>query len=375
MTDSGSQFAATWQREARRLAQVGLYRPEDEHASCGVGLIAAIDGKPRREVVLAGIEALTAVWHRGAVDADGKTGDGAGIHLAIPQVFFREHIERTGHTPGHEDIAVGMVFLPRTDLGAQERCRVIVEREILKVGYRIYGWRQVPVNTEVLGDKADSTRPEIEQIMIANTLGRDIRQFEIDLYLIRRRIEKAIERDLIGDFYICSLSCRSVIYKGMFLAEQLSAFYPDLLDERFVSNFAIFHQRYSTNTFPTWSLAQPFRILAHNGEINTLKGNANWMKAHECRIAHASFGEDIEDLKPIITPGSSDSSALDAVAELMVRADRSLPMVKTMLIPEAWGQNPSMPQRHRDLYAYSNAVMEPWDGPAATRPMRTSCTP
>ncbi|MPZ09393.1 MAG: glutamate synthase large subunit [Kiloniellaceae bacterium] len=361
----GDDFVAAWKRNVERLSSQGLYDPADEHDACGVGLVASLDGSPRRDVVVAGIEALKAVWHRGAVDADGKTGDGAGIHLQIPQDFFREHVARTGHEPGGETLAIGMVFLPRTDFGAQERCRVLVEREILNFGYRIYGWRQVPVHPEIVGEKANATRPEIEQVMIANSRGIPNPQFEIDLYIIRRRIEKAAELESIQDFYICSLSCRSIIYKGMFLAEQLSSFYPDLLDDRFASNFVIFHQRYSTNTFPTWRLAQPFRILAHNGEINTLKGNVNWMQAHECRMASETFADHVEDLKPVISAGLSDSAALDAVAELMVRAGRDLPMAKTMLIPEAWGQDPSMPQAHRDLYSYCNAVMEPWDGPAA----------
>jgi glutamate synthase (NADPH/NADH) large chain len=364
-TTQGDEFVAAWKRNAAKLSSQGLYDPADEHDACGVGLVASLDGSPRRDVVVAGIEALKAVWHRGAVDADGKTGDGAGIHLQIPQDFFREHVARTGHEPGEETLAVGMVFLPRTDFGAQERCRVLVEREILNFGYRIYGWRQVPVHPEIVGEKANATRPEIEQVMIANARGVPNPQFEIDLYIIRRRIEKAAELESIQDFYICSLSCRSIIYKGMFLAEQLSSFYPDLLDDRFSSNFVVFHQRYSTNTFPTWRLAQPFRILAHNGEINTLKGNVNWMQAHECRMASETFADHVEDLKPVISAGLSDSAALDAVAELMVRAGRDLPMVKTMLIPEAWGQDPSMPQSHRDLYSYCNAVMEPWDGPAA----------
>ena len=362
---TANTFVTDWRSNAERLASSGLYDPAEEHDACGVGLVASIDGKPRREVVEAGIEALKAVWHRGAVDADGKTGDGAGIHLQIPQDFFHEHIARTGHEPGAGRIAVGMIFLPRTDLGAQERCRVIVEREILNFGYSIYGWRQVPVNTEVVGEKANETRPEIEQIMIANSRGVTAKQFEVDLYVIRRRIEKAADAESIKDFYVCSLSCRSVIYKGMFLAEQLATFYPDLLDDRFTSNFAIFHQRYSTNTFPNWWLAQPFRVLAHNGEINTLKGNVNWMKAHECRLASEVLGEAVEDVKPVIQPGSSDSAALDAVFELMVRSGRDLPMAKTMMIPEAWGQNRSMGQAQKDLYGYCNAVMEPWDGPAA----------
>ncbi len=353
------------QAEAARLARRGLYDPAEEHDACGVGFVASLDGKPRREVVLAGIEALKAVWHRGAVDADGKTGDGAGIHVQIPQDFFHEHVARAGHKPDAGRIGVGMTFLPRTDFAAQERCRVIVEREILNFGYTIYGWRQVPVNTDVVGEKANATRPEIEQIMIADRRGVSARQFELDLYVIRRRIEAAAEQESIKDFYICSLSGRSIIYKGMFLAEQLTAFYPDLMDPRFTSSFAIFHQRYSTNTFPTWRLAQPFRVIAHNGEINTLRGNDNWMKAHECRLAAEVFGESIEDLKPVVQPGSSDSAALDAVFELLVRAGRDLPMAKTMLIPEAWHKESPIPQARKDLNSYCNAVMESWDGPAA----------
>ncbi len=363
--EDGQRFIEDYRRNAAHLEGHGLYDPRDEHDACGVGLVAAIDGKPRREVVAAGINALKVLWHRGAVDADGKTGDGAGIHVQIPQGFFKEHIRDTGHEPGEGRLAVGMVFLPRTDFAAQEHCRCIVEAEILAFGYGIYGWRQVPIDISVIGEKANATRPEIEQILINNTKGTNARQFEIDLFIIRRRIEKQMLAESIRDFYICSLSCRSVIYKGMFLAEQLTAFYPDLLDDRFVSSFAIYHQRYSTNTFPNWWLAQPFRMIAHNGEINTLLGNMNWMRAHEPRMAHAWFGDHMQDLLPIVQPGSSDSAALDAVFEVMVRADRSVPMVKTMLMPEAWANQPSLPQDIKDLYSYCNAVMEPWDGPAA----------
>ena len=262
-------------RPGQALLPGGLYDPAFEHDACGVGLIAALDGTPRRDVVEAGIAALKAVWHRGAVDADGKTGDGAGIHVEIPQDFFREHVETTGQGTKGGRLAVGMVFLPKTDLGAQDVCRSIVETEILRFGHGILGWRQVPIDSSVIGEKANASRPEIEQVMIANERGAaadDDDQFEIDLYIIRRRIEKQVLDHHITGFYTCSFSCRSLIYKGMFLAEQLTAFYPDLLDERFVSRFAIFHQRYSTNTFPTWRLAQPFRMLAHNGEINTVRG-------------------------------------------------------------------------------------------------------
>ncbi len=360
-----NDFVRSWTENAARLTAGHAYHPSQEHDACGVGLIASIDGRPRREVVLAGIKALKAVWHRGAVDADGKTGDGAGIHVQIPQDFFKEHIRRTGHEPGKGRLAVGMVFLPRTDLAAQERCRSIVESEILRVGHTIYGWRQVPVNVEVIGEKANATRPEIEQIMISNERNVDDEQFETDLYTIRRRIEKAVFRENINDFYICSLSNRSVIYKGMFLAEQLTAFYPDLLDDKFISSFAIYHQRYSTNTFPTWNLAQPFRVLAHNGEINTLLGNVNWMKSHETRLDDPAFGDNVDDLKPIIQIGSSDSAALDAVFEVLIRAGRDLPTVKALMIPEAWSNSKSIPDAHREFYTYASAVMEPWDGPAA----------
>jgi glutamate synthase (NADPH/NADH) large chain len=217
-----------------------------------------------------------------------------------------------------------------------------------------------------LGEKANATRPEIAQILISNCKGVDEDTFERELYVIRRRIEKASVEANISGLYLCSLSCRSIIYKGMMLAEQVAVFYPDLMDERFESAFAIYHQRYSTNTFPQWWLAQPFRMLAHNGEINTLKGNINWMKSHEIRMASATFGDMAEDIKPIIASGSSDSAALDAVFEVLVRAGRSAPMAKTMLVPESWSkQAVELPQAWRDMYSYCNSVMEPWDGPSA----------
>ncbi len=349
------------------MAENSLFREDDEHASCGVGLVVAIDGTASRGVVEKGINALKAVWHRGAVDADGKTGDGAGIHVQIPVPFFEDQIRRTGHEPlDDERIAVGQIFLPRTDFGAQESSRTIVESEVLRMGHYIYGWRHVPVDQSCLGEKANATRPEIEQILIRCEKDIDEEEFERELYIIRRRIEKAVTEAGINGFYVCSLSCRSIIYKGMMLAEQVAVFYPDLMDERFESAFAIYHQRYSTNTFPQWSLAQPFRMLAHNGEINTLKGNVNWMRSHEIRMASGAFGEKAEDIKPIIPSGASDSSALDSVFEVLVRAGRSAPMAKTMMVPESWSkQAVEMPKAWQDMYSYCNAVMEPWDGPAA----------
>ncbi len=347
------------------LAEHGMYRPDFESDACGVGLVAATDGRPSRRVVQSAIDALKAVWHRGAVDADGKTGDGAGIHLDLPLRFFDDAIAGSGHKVRPNRLAVGQIFLPRTDLGAQETCRTIVESAIIEAGYTIYGWRQVPVDVSVIGLKAQATRPEIEQIMIAGPLpaDQDEAEFEKNLYLVRRRIEKRIIAAQIQGFYICSLSARSIVYKGLFLAESLSIFYPDLQDQRFESRVAIFHQRYSTNTFPQWWLAQPFRCLAHNGEVNTIRGNKNWMLSHEIRMASIAFGDNSEDIKPVIPAGASDTAALDAVFEAICRSGRDAPTAKLMLVPEAASDD--MPADHTAMYQYLASVMEPWDGPAA----------
>ncbi|MGI4879804.1 MAG: glutamate synthase central domain-containing protein, partial [Janthinobacterium lividum] len=250
--------------------------------------------------------------------------------------------------------------------------RAIVESEIIGFGYTIYGWRQVPVDISVIGEKAMQSRPEIEQIMIAGPMpiagapvSERLNAFEKDLFLIRRRIEKKVVEAQINGFYVCSLSARSIIYKGLFLAEELAVFYPDLADERFVSRFAIYHQRYSTNTFPQWWLAQPFRCLAHNGEINTIRGNKNWMKSHEIKMAASAFGEHSEDIKPLIPAGASDTAALDAVFEAFVRSGRDAPTAKLMLVPEAWAKDDTLPDAHRAMYAFFASVMEAWDGPAA----------
>ena len=362
MTD----YQTSYRRRRDLLTRAGAYDPASERDACGVGLVAALDARPRREIVDMAIAALKAVWHRGAVDADGKTGDGAGIRLNVPQELFRSFVERTGHTAGEEDICVGMVFLPRTNFSAQDAARAIVESEILRRGFYIYGWRQAPVQARCLGEKANATRPAIEQVLFCDPKGRAQDELDRILYVVRRRIEKRAREAGLHELYVCSLSSRDIVYKGMFLAEEIDNFYLDLQDKRFVSRVAIFHQRYSTNTFPEWRLAQPFRMLAHNGEINTLKGNINWMKSHEIRMASTVFGEDGEDIKPVIQPGSSDSAALDQTFELLVRAGRSAPMAKTLLIPEAWSKRVKvMPANWRALYEYCNAVMEPWDGPAA----------
>ncbi|MBB3890737.1 glutamate synthase (NADPH/NADH) large chain [Phenylobacterium haematophilum] len=350
------------------LTAAHAYSPADERDACGVGLVCALDGKPRREVVELAITALKSVWHRGAVDADGKTGDGAGVLLSVPQDFFADQVTRIGHVLRPGPIAVGQVFLPRNDLGAQEAARTIVEAEALRFGFYIYGWRQVPVDTSVIGEKANATRPEIEQIMLSPPPGLTGEALERALFLCRKRIEKRVAAAGIQHFYLCSFSARQLIYKGMFLAQHIDEFYPDLRDERFAAAVAIFHQRYSTNTFPEWRLAQPFRMLAHNGEINTKKGNVNWMKSHEIRMAADAFGEIGDDVKPVIQdPHGSDSMALDNTFEVLVRAGRDAPMAKALLMPEAWNarSDEQIKPAHKALYAYCNSVMEPWDGPAA----------
>ena len=245
-------------KNKEKLIDASLYNPSQEHDACGVGFIASIDGIPNKRVVTSGIEALKAVWHRGAVDADGKTGDGAGIHLEIPKQFFEDEVKKTGHEIMDGDLGIGMIFLPRNDYAALEKCRTIVESELIDHGYYIYGWRQVPLDTSVLGKKANSTRPEIEQVMFVNNIERrDEEDLDKELFLIRRRIEKRILNLQITEFYICSLSFNTVIYKGLFLAEHISTFYPDLEDEKFISSFSIFHQY-----FPKLGISSTFQNIS-----------------------------------------------------------------------------------------------------------------
>ncbi len=342
------------------------YYPELEHEACGVGLISSTNGMKSRKVVEYGIEALKAVWHRGAVDADGKSGDGAGIKLEISPDFFKEKILLTGHK--HDEnkrICVGMIFLPRNDYGSQEKCRSIVETVLLKNNFYIYGWRQVPVNPKVLGTTAESSRPEITQVLFRKNENLQTDELERNLFISRKEIEKLARLEQLKNFYICSLSSRSIIYKGMFLAEALADFYPDLNDKNFTSRFAIFHQRYSTNTFPSWDLAQPFRTLAHNGEINTLKGNVNWMRIHEQDMSSKLFSN-IEVIKPVVIPGNSDSASLDNVFELLTHSGKLAPLIKLMMIPDAWSKRSKIvPKNHQELFNFLNSTIEPWDGPAA----------
>tara|TARA_S200000501_G_scaffold372355_1_gene417211 strand:- start:2728 stop:7224 length:4497 start_codon:yes stop_codon:yes gene_type:complete len=341
------------------------YDESMEHDACGVGMIATTDGKKSRKIVEYGIEALKAIWHRGAVDADGKSGDGAGIQIEIAPDFFKEKIISTGNTPDEtKRICVGMVFLPRTDYVEQEKCREIIESVLLEENYYIYGWRQVPFNSSALGKTAEQSRPEIAQVMFKKNENLATNDLERNLFETRKKIEKLARENQIKNFYICSFSSRSIVYKGMFLAELLADFYPDLNDKKLSSRFAIFHQRYSTNTFPSWDLAQPFRTLAHNGEINTLKGNINWMKIHEQDMSSSLF-KNVKDLKPVIR-SSSDSGALDNVFELLTHSGKLAPLIKLMMIPDAWSKrSKSVSKNHQDLFNFLNSTIEPWDGPAA----------
>src|SRR5215471_13054318 len=287
-----------------------LYNPHEEHDACGVGFVAEISGRPSHTIIQNAIEALCNLTHRGAVDADGRTGDGAGLLVQLPTRFFRREAERLGKR-SEPDLAVGMFFLPK-ERDEAARCREITTGTLKRYGFKPLVWRPVPTEPGHLGTKALATAPLIEQLLIARD-GVSKLEVESSLYLARREIEQ--QTLAIGGFYVTSLSSRSIVYKGLFVGNQLAPFYPDLTQPDFESALAVFHQRYSTNTFPNWSLAQPFRLLAHNGEINTISGNRNWMRARELASdSPASLGS-------VISPKGSDSASLDNVLELLVRSD------------------------------------------------------
>lgn len=362
----------SWEKRLGRQTSHPLYLPELEKDSCGVGFVAHVAGTASHEIVEKAIQCVVNLTHRGAIGADAKTGDGAGIQTQIPQKFFVRELNRLGYRRMKVDkntpLGVGMIFFPHADYKQRERSRSIVESVISKYKLKILGWRHVPIDTSVLGEKAASTRPDVEQIFMQPKTQRAFaseEDYERTLYLVRKEIEKNIDQESIEDFYICSFSSRTIVYKGLLVAPQLKKFYLDLNDPDFESAFAIFHQRYSTNTFPNWFLAQPFRFLAHNGEINTLQGNRLWMKAREAELAHPYFGRRLEFLKPLITPGGSDSASLDNVLEALTMAGRNPIHAMMMLVPEAWKNMPKMDPAWRAFYRYHSSLSEPWDGPAA----------
>lgn len=345
----------------------GLYDPQYEHDACGIGLVADISGHASHDIVGKGVDILLNLEHRGASGSDPLTGDGAGLLTQIPDLFLREECADLGfELPPRGQYGVGLVFLPRSVV-ERDRCRQILEDKIFGTGQRLLGWREVPVDPEAPGPQARQSAPHIAQVFVGSTC-EDPVVFERKLFVIRKWAERTVRESHLqerGLFYIPSLSSNTIVYKGLLLPGQLTKFYKDLSDERFMSALAMVHQRFSTNTFPTWELAQPFRVLCHNGEINTIRGNSAWMHAREQLFGGEVFGEDIRHILPIISPGQSDSAGLDMVAELLVQAGRSLPHVMMMLVPEAWQNDTTMDEEKRAFYEYHACLMEPWDGPAA----------
>jgi glutamate synthase domain-containing protein 2/glutamate synthase domain-containing protein 1/glutamate synthase domain-containing protein 3 len=338
----------------------GLYDPRYEHDACGVAMIARLDNRPDHGVVHRALTALDNLEHRGAEGADIRTGDGAGILVQVPDAFFREVVDF--ELPPRGQYGVAVCFLPR-DAAQRRKIEQLLELNVRIEGQVLLGWRDVPVDVDHVGDTANASRPHIRQLFVGAGAGfvDDQDRFERKLYVIRRIVELAAG----PDFYAPSFSSRTCVYKGMLISHQLRAFYPDLEDERFGSALALVHSRFSTNTFPSWDLAHPFRVIAHNGEINTLMGNANWMRARESQLASELFGLDLQKVMPIVRPGGSDSATFDNVLELLMLAGRSLPHAAMMMIPEAYADRDDLPDHLKGFYAFHSCLMEPWDGPAS----------
>src|SRR5215212_1354666 len=353
---------------ARHAVKVNapLYNPAFEHDACGVGFVARVSGQPDHDVLFKALQAVGNVTHRGAVDADAKTGDGSGVLTQLPRKLLVREAERRGFRVDRpSDLALGMVFLPRHDLVARDLCTAVVDSALRAQGLTVVGWREVPVDLGALGEKALDTRPEVRQVIVARPSGLvDDKAFERALYRARKDAERRVEEQGVDGFYVPSMSSRTVIYKGLMLAAQLPAFYTDLRDPSYETALAIFHQRYSTNTLPNWLLAQPFRFLAHNGEINTLQGNRNWMRAREAELTSPVWGDAFESLRPIVWEAGSDSASLDNALELLEQSGRGVLHAMMMLVPPAWENMTEMEPRLRDFYRYHDCIIEPWDGPA-----------
>src|ERR1700749_2764678 len=350
-------------------ARPGLYDPRYEHDACGVGFIANIKNRKSHGILAHGIEILHNLAHRGAVSADPLAGDGAGILIQLPDRLFRAEAERLNFKlPEPGAYGVGMVFLPRNP-ETRRTCEEVIADFIAAEGQTLLGWRDVPVDTTALGDSIRLNAPVIRQVFIARGANcADADALERKLYVIRKQSHKELRSRGLPDqsaFYIASLSTRTIIYKGMIIAERLAHYYNDLRDERVESALALVHARFSTNTFPSWELAHPFRFLAHNGEINTLRGNINWMMARRHSMKSKALGDDLAKLWPLIGDGNSDSATLDNCLELLLAGGYSLPHALMMMIPEAWSGNTLMQPDRRAFYEYHAALMEPWDGPAA----------
>ena len=367
--------------QSRKDRQPGLYRREFEHDACGVGMVANLSGEASHDIVEKGMTILKRLMHRGATGNDPETGDGAGLLMKIPHGFFRKVMEEAFSHKGHKEHKErNKNFCELCDLCGQENDFGVamifggegeeaeIEGAVKSEGCKVLGWRDVPTNPDAIGRDARAVMPRIRQLFIAAKNAKDAKEsegkedsaFERRLYVIRRQIEKATK-----DTYVCSCSARTIVYKGLLLATQIERFYPDLSDPDFVTPFAIVHQRYSTNTFPSWELAHPFRAIAHNGEINALKGNLNALAAREPSLASPLFGDELKKLLPVVHAGQSDSASLDNMFELLVAAGRDAPHAMMMLVPQAWGAKYHMGHDVRAFYEYHSALMEPWDGPAA----------
>ncbi|MFP6583499.1 MAG: glutamate synthase large subunit [Candidatus Hydrogenedentota bacterium] len=352
----------------RSASPKGLYDPFFEHDACGFGFVANIDGRKEHKIVRRGIKVLERLVHRGACGCDPETGDGAGLLFQTPDLLFREICPELGfELPEAGAYAVGMIFFP-TDDDERATCKKSIEKYIEAEGQEILGWRKVPVNPDALGWLAREGEPVIEQVFIRAATELDTDAFERVLFLIRKQIEHELASSGLkesDDFYVCSLSARTIVYKGLMLAYQIADYYLDLSDERFRTAIALCHQRYSTNTLPKWRLAHPFRFVCHNGEFNTLRGNINMMRSREPHLANELYGDDIKKLLPILTPGASDSANFDEAFELLTRSGRDMSHAMGMLIPEPWSGHESMRADIRAFYEYHASMMEPWDGPAA----------
>mgnify|MGYP001168713800 CR=1 FL=1 len=349
-----------------RRQHAPLYRSEYEHDACGTGFVADLSGKPSYTIVRYALEAVVNLTHRGAVSADAKTGDGAGITVQLPRKLLARELARLyGLTVDPERLAAGLVFLPANDPSLAARCKQALTEALHAQAIADVWWREVPIDPDVLGQQARQTMPRIEQVIAARPADIDAMEFERRLYLARRQAERVAKEVGARDFFVPSLSCRTIVYKGLFVARDLAAFYADLQDPLMESALALFHQRYSTNTFPTWQLAQPFRRIAHNGEINTLQGNRNWMRAREPELSSPLWGDRLTELLPIIDPDGSDSMSLDQVLELLELSGRDIVHAVAMLIPEAWEHMDDLSPEIRAFFDYHAGLMEPWDGPAA----------
>lgn len=333
----------------------GLYDPANEHDACGVAFVARLDGTATHKLVADGLVGLANLDHRGATGADTAAGDGAGILVQVPDEFLRGEVDFA--LPSAGEYAVGIAYLP-TDEAERELAMISIEKIALEERLKVHGWRTVPVRTGTLSPISLTAMPHLAQLFVSDRRHSSGIDLDRIVYALRRRV-----RNETG-VYFASLSARTLVYKGMLTTAQLSEVYPDLSDHRFASAIALVHSRFSTNTFPSWPLAHPYRMIAHNGEINTIKGNRNWMRAREALLASDLIPGDLERLFPICEPGDSDSASFDQVLELLNLGGRSLPHAVMMMVPEAWQHNDDLPQAHRDFFDYHACLMEPWDGPA-----------